>query len=38
MEKLWAILEWIGWFKPEPVFYIGGSDVLPAPLKGSFAA
>ena len=34
MEKLWAILKWIGWFKPEPVFYIGGSDVLPPPLKG----
>ena len=34
MEKLWAILEWMGLIKPEPVFYIGGSDVLPAPLRG----
>ena len=35
MEKLWAILEWMGLIKSEPVFYIGGSDVLPAPLKGA---
>lgn len=34
MEKLVAFLERIGLIKPEPVFYIGGSDVLPAPLKG----
>ena len=34
MEKLMAFLERIGLIKPEPVFYIGGSDVLPAPLKG----
>ena len=34
MEKLWAILEWMGLIKPESVFYIGGSDVLPAPLRG----
>ena len=32
--NLSAILEIIGWRKPEPVYYIGGSDVLPAPLKG----
>ena len=34
MEKLMAFLERLGLIKPEPVFYIGGSDVLPAPLKG----
>ena len=32
--SLSVILEIIGWNKPEPVYYIGGSDVLPAPLKG----
>ena len=32
--SLSVILEIIGWNKLEPVYYIGGSDVLPAPLKG----
>ena len=35
MNQKWqALLEWIGIMQPEPVYYIGGSDVLPAPLKG----
>ena len=35
MKQKWqALLEWIGILEPEPVYYIGGSDVLPAPLKG----
>jgi RNA polymerase sporulation-specific sigma factor len=28
------MLERIGLIKPEPVYYIGGSDILPPPLKG----
>lgn len=34
MEKLLAFLAKIGLIKQEGIFYIGGSDVLPAPLKG----
>ena len=34
MMNLWAILEKIGFFQQNGVFYIGGSDVLPPPLKG----
>lgn len=34
MEKWMEILMWLGWFVPENIFYIGGSDVLPPPLKG----
>jgi RNA polymerase sporulation-specific sigma factor len=35
MKRKWqALLEWIGILQPEPIYYIGGSDVLPAPLKG----
>lgn len=35
MEKLLHFLVKIGWIRQEGVFYIGGSDVLPAPLKGA---
>ena len=34
MEKLWAILDRLGLLPRQPVFYIGGSDLLPPPLKG----
>ena len=34
MEKLVRFLEWIGLMPRESIFYIGGSDVLPPPLKG----
>jgi len=34
MERIVALLERIGLIKPEPVYYIGGSDILPPPLKG----
>ncbi|MBP3305778.1 MAG: RNA polymerase sporulation sigma factor SigE [Oscillospiraceae bacterium] len=34
MEKLLDFLEWIGLLQKENIFYIGGSDVLPPPLKG----
>lgn len=34
MEKLRSFLEWIGLLPKETVFYIGGSDILPPPLKG----
>ena len=33
--KLWAFLERIGLVSRENVFYIGGADVLPPPLKGT---
>jgi RNA polymerase sporulation-specific sigma factor len=33
-EKLLAFLRKIGLIQTEPIYYIGGSDVLPAPLKG----
>ena len=33
-EKLIAFLQKIGWLPKETVFYIGGTDVLPPPLKG----
>ena len=32
--NLWAFLEKLGWMVPGSIHYIGGSDVLPAPLKG----
>ena len=36
MGKMMDLLVWLGILKgPEPVFYIGGSDVLPPPLKGA---
>ncbi|MBR2888932.1 MAG: RNA polymerase sporulation sigma factor SigE [Oscillospiraceae bacterium] len=34
MEKLKAFLIRIGLLTPETVYYIGGSDILPPPLKG----
>jgi len=33
MKKLRSFLEWIGILSKETIFYIGGSDVLPPPLK-----
>ena len=33
-ERLIAVLQKIGWLQQETVFYIGGADVLPPPLKG----
>ncbi len=35
MEKLWAFLMKIGLVPSGQVYYIGGSDILPAPLRGS---
>lgn len=34
MEKWMRFLSWIGLIQKQEIFYIGGSDVLPAPLKG----
>ena len=34
MGKVWAFLDLLGLLPRQPVFYIGGSDVLPPPLKG----
>ena len=34
MEKLWTFLIKIGLIPAGEIYYIGGSDVLPAPLKG----
>ena len=34
MEKLWAFLINIGLIPKGEIYYIGGSDILPAPLKG----
>ena len=34
MIHLWTFLEKIGLIQVRGIFYIGGSDVLPAPLKG----
>ena len=35
MKERWlSVLEWLGILNKEPAFYIGGSDVLPPPLKG----
>lgn len=33
-EKLIVFLQKIGWLQRQTVFYIGGTDVLPPPLKG----
>ena len=33
-EKLMEFLRWIGLLPKPEIFYIGGSDVLPPPLKG----
>ena len=35
MDKLMAFLVQIGFVQRQSVYYIGGSDVLPAPLKGA---
>ena len=35
MDKLLAFLMRIGLIRDESIFYIGGSDILPAPLKGA---
>ena len=34
MSVLQNLLEWFGFIPSQKIFYIGGSDVLPAPLKG----
>ena len=34
MEKVLTFLSWLGLIPGREVFYIGGSDILPAPLKG----
>lgn len=34
MDKLRKFLDWIGLLPSESIFYIGGADVLPPPLKG----
>ena len=34
MEKLWAFLVKIGLVLPGEIYYIGGNDILPPPLKG----
>lgn len=33
MNKLWRILQRLGLIRTQELYYIGGSDVLPAPLK-----
>ena len=33
-RNMWDLLAWIGVVKQSGVFYVGGSDVLPPPLKG----
>ena len=35
MGMICAILEKLGWMGPQGIYYIGGSDVLPPPLKGA---
>ena len=35
MEKLWEFLRRIGVVKEQGIYYIGGSDILPPPLKGA---
>lgn len=34
MERIWRFFVRIGLFGKQEIYYIGGSDVLPAPLKG----
>lgn len=34
MEKFWKFLLKLGLVRPQGIYYIGGSDVLPPPLKG----
>lgn len=33
-RKVMNILVWLGWMPQQEVYYIGGTDVLPPPLKG----
>ena len=33
-EKILDVLVWLGWMPSQQVYYIGGSDILPPPLKG----
>ena len=33
--RIRELLKWLGIGRAEPVFYIGGSDILPPPLKGA---
>ena len=35
MDKFWSVLAWLKPVVPYQIFYIGGSDILPAPLKGN---
>ena len=35
MVNLWALLEKLGLLSCSGIYYIGGSDVLPPPLKGA---
>ena len=34
-SKLYALLVKLGLIPAQPIFYIGGTDVLPPPLKGA---
>ena len=34
MERVLKMLSWLGLIPEQRIFYIGGSDILPAPLKG----
>ena len=34
MDRLVQILNWLGLLNQQNIFYIGGADILPAPLKG----
>ena len=34
MDGLKQFLSWLGIVPQKEIFYIGGSDILPAPLKG----
>ena len=33
--KLWKLLSILGLTREQDIFYIGGSDILPPPLKGA---
>ena len=35
MERVWAFLRKIGFVPSGQIYYIGGSDILPAPLRGA---
>ena len=34
MRGIRSVLQWLGLIPGDQIFYIGGSDILPAPLKG----